>query len=123
MRTTWLRWLRVFTTRTTDPSGSVGCAAVMAYISYVSPFAVGRPSKSSPYQLVLHSQIARGFLWSLGIEFGLVTGENAGCVVSSGEGLLGFPADVGLTVGVKTSRPSPKNTDCKTTKGLTLIFT
>jgi hypothetical protein len=37
--------------------------------------------------------------------------------------LLGFPADVGLTVGVKTSRPSPKNTDCKTTNGLTVIFT
>jgi hypothetical protein len=106
-----------------DPRGSVGCAAVMAYISYVSPFAVGRPSKSSPYQLVLHSQIARGFLWSLGVEFGLGAGKVAGSVALSGEGLLGFPADVGLTVGVKTSRPSPKNTDCKTTKGLTFIFT
>jgi hypothetical protein len=44
-------------------------------------------------------------------------------VATSSEGLLGFPVDVGLTAGVKASRPSPKNTDCKTTKGLTFMFT
>src|SRR4029077_15816179 len=102
-----------FTTRTTDPKGSVGCAAVMAYISYVSPFAVGCPSKSSPYQLVLHSQSAACCLWSLGFGLSFWVGEVTASVAAGWGGLLGFPADVGLTVGVRTSRPSPKNTDCK----------
>jgi hypothetical protein len=37
-------------------------------------------------------------------------------------GLLGFPAEVGFTVGVMTSRPIPKNTDCRTTNRLVRIF-
>src|SRR5580658_712626 len=110
MRTIWLRWFRGFTTRTMDPRGSVGCAAVSPYISYFSPVAVGRPSKSSPYQLVVHSQTASGLGPFVFVE-GFWLREEA-----SRDGLLGRPATVGFTDGVNASRPNPKNTDSSTTK-------
>src|SRR5947209_11863249 len=39
-----------FVTFTYVPSGMVRLAAVMSYMSYGSPLAVGFPSKNSPYQ-------------------------------------------------------------------------
>src|SRR5271154_2184977 len=119
IRTTWLRWFRTFTTRTIDPSGSVGWAAVSAYMSYVSPLAVCCPSKSPPYQLVVHSHVASGLCWvgELGLASVVVRGASA-----VWEGLLAFPTTVGLAEGVRISIPNPKNTDSRTTNILALIF-
>src|ERR1700722_5858438 len=109
MRTIWLRWFRGFTTRTMEPRGRVGWAAVSAYMSYVSPLAVGWRSKSSPYQLGVHSQT--------GIGLGLLALPDDSCCryVDAWGGLLGFPAVVGFTDGVNASKPNPKNTDSSTT--------
>src|SRR5450755_1758201 len=100
-----------------EPRGNVGWAAVSAYMSYVSPFAVLRPSKSWPYQLVVHSQTANGFGWALA----LVLWEELFSAALRWRGLLGFPMAVGFADGVNASRPNPKNTDSSTTKILVLI--
>src|ERR1700735_2720075 len=98
----------MFTTRTIDPRGSVGCAAVSAYMSYVSPLAVSRPSKSSPYQLVVHSHTARGFA-ALAPDFVLLL-DASSRGRSAERGLPGCPVAVGFAVGINTSIPIPKNT-------------
>src|SRR5271156_1100455 len=118
IRTTCLRWFRTFTTRTIDPRGRVGWAAVSAYMSYVSPLAVCWPSKSSPYQLVVHSQIARGLGW---LELALALLGAVTSALPSWKGLPGFPGAVGFAVGVNTSMPTPKNTVCKITKCFVFI--
>jgi len=100
----------MFTTLTIDPRGRVGCAAVSAYMSYVSPLAVGCPSKSSPYQLVVHSQTARGFVRPAADLVLIVEGESFSTLI--GRGLPGFPVAVGFAVGINTSIPNPKNTVC-----------
>src|SRR4051794_18544400 len=49
-RTTTLLPDATFVTRAYDGSGSVGCAAVIPYMSYVSPIDVFRPWNLRPYQ-------------------------------------------------------------------------
>jgi hypothetical protein len=84
--------------------------------------AVVCPSKGSPYQLETHSQTARALGWL--VEFWLIweSSRELWSEAVARRGLLDFPADVGFTDGVITSIPNPKNTDCRTTNGLTLIF-
>src|ERR1700691_1649572 len=101
-----------------DPSGSVGWAAVSAYMSYVSPLPVCCPSKSPPYQLVVHTHVASGLCWLGKLGLASVVDWGAGIVW---EGLLAVPTAVGLADGVRTSIPNPKNTDSRTTKILALI--
>src|ERR1700722_7141706 len=107
----------MFTTLTIDPRGRVGCAAVSAYMSYVSPLAVGCPSKSSPYQLVVHSQTARGFVCPAANL--VVEGEYFSTLL--GRGLPGFPVAVGFAVGINTSIPNPKNTVCNATNNFAFM--
>jgi hypothetical protein len=75
--------------------------------------AVGWPSKSSPYQLVVHSQTASGFICPAGVVVLVV--ERGSFSTLLGRGLPGFPVAVGFAVGINTSIPNPKNTVCNAT--------
>jgi hypothetical protein len=105
-----------------EPRGRDGWAAVTANISYVSPFAVWRPSKSSPYQLETHSQTLRGFPFRLG--FGVASGEDAACKFVA-ESDVPATGDVkgAFNTGVRKNSRKPKNTAPLVIKFLIRIFT